>query len=932
MKSFATPNQWSYADLFSTGRTMSHKLTLLWLMLLTLLFVPTRMVAQTTTEDPRYDLFKGLDGITDVTLTDNGDYPWQMLDLEAEGMKNLGFTFPEKSKVLMSSNYHVNNSSSETVVNFTVEKPIVLTFKFLVSTDVFDKATVTLDNKEYGNISEKNQIEVKALLPVGEHSLKLSYKKNTSGSSYADRAFIYDLNTATNISDYVAVYDATNQTLTFKKNSSNNLESLDLSRTVIVDNEPTVKNLCSRLGINNNTTIKSVVFDKSFNEYAPTSLEGFFQDCKGLETILGLEYLNTANVTSMYNMFKNCQKLSSLTLSESFNTANVTNMSAMFYGCKNLSSLNLSNFNTANVTNMSNMFYGCNNLSSLTLSNFNTAKVTNMAFMFQDCNKLSSLDLSNFNTANVTNMSNMFYGCNNLSSLTLSNFNTAKVTSMYSMFSGCNNLSSLILSNFNTAKVTNMAFMFQDCNKLSSLDLSNFNTENVTVMYNMFSNCKNLSSLTLSESFNTAKVTNMLFMFSGCNNLSSLDLSEFNTANVKNMSSMFRECYKLSSLTLSNSFNTAKVTSMQKMFSGCNNLSSLDFSKFNTAEVTDMSFMFFNCTNLSSLDLSNFNTENVTNMESMFKGCSTLQSIYVSDNFVVTAIKYESSKKNLFTDCNALKGALPKYDPTKTSSDYANYKTGYFTKLVGKNGSDKIGAVGEVLTAESIALADDKDLVVYEPFTATAATYNRTINANTTWATLCLPFEVSLDGQNFRAFKLLSADEGTNTVELEELTTSIEAGTPVIIKMNEGANSLKFSVENTAIAKDIQTAATADGNYQLQGLYAQKVFDKDVDNNCYIVKGDKLMNPAKLLANTNVKKVASKPFRAYMVGNSSAPAAGAKMFSIGFNDNTTAIDNLNTIANDKAIYYDIQGIRLNAPQKGINIVKRGNKTMKVIIK
>ena len=958
MKSFATPNQWSYTDLFSTGRTMNHKFSLLWLMLFTLLLLPTRMVAQTTTEDSRCALFNDLDGITNVTITDNGDYPWKMLDLNAEGMKNLGFTFPDESKVLMSSNYHVNKSSSETVVNFTVEKPIVLTFKFLVSTDVFDKATVTLDNKEYGNISEKNQIEVKALLPVGEHSLKLSYKKNTSGSSYADRVFIYDLNTATNISDYVAVYDATNQTLTFKKNSSNNLESLDLSRTVIVDNEPTVKNLCSRLGINNNTTIKSVVFDKSFNEYAPTSLEGFFQDCKGLETILGLEYLNTANVTSMYNMFKNCQKLSSLTLSESFNTANVTNMSAMFYGCKNLSSLNLSNFNTANVTNMAYIFTNCNNLSSLTLSNFNTAKVTNMAFMFQDCNKLSSLDLSNFNTANVTNMSNMFYGCNNLSSLDLSNFNTAKVTSMYSMFSGCNNLSSLILSNFNTAKVTNMAFMFQDCNKLSSLDLSNFNTENVTVMYNMFSNCKNLSSLTLSESFNTAKVTNMLFMFSGCNNLSSLDLSEFNTAKVTNMSSMFRECYNLSSLTLSESFNTAKVTSMQemfsgcnklssldlsnfntakvtsmqKMFSGCNNLSSLDFSKFNTAEVTDMSFMFFNCTNLSSLDLSNFNTENVTNMESMFKGCSTLQSIYVSDNFVVTAIKYESSKKNLFTDCNALKGALPKYDPTKTSSDYANYKTGYFTKLVGKNGSDKIGAVGEVLTAESIALADDKDLVVYEPFTATAATYNRTINANTTWATLCLPFEVSLDGQNFRAFKLLSADEGTNTVELEELTTSIEAGTPVIIKMNEGANSLKFSVENTAIAKDIQTAATADGNYQLQGLYAQKVFDKDVDNNCYIVKGDKLMNPAKLLANTNVKKVVSKPFRAYMVDNTSTPAAGAKMFSIGFNDNTTAIDNLNTIANDKAVYYDIQGLRLNAPQKGINIVKRGNKTMKVIIK
>ena len=204
------------------------------------------------------------------------------------------------------------------------------------------------------------------------------------------------------------------------------------------------------------------------------------------------------------------------------------------------------------------------------------------------------------------------------------------------------------------------------------------------------------------------------------------------------------------------------------------------------------------------------------------------------------------------------------------------------------------------------------------------------MNAGTTWATLCLPFEVSLDGKNFRAFKLLSADEGTETVELEEVKT-IEAGTPVIIKMINGATELEFSEENKEIAKDIQTSETANGNYQLQGIYTQKEFSKDVDNNCYIVKGNKLMNPAKLLENTNVKKVVSKPFRAYMVDNSAA--AGAKMFSIGFDDDSaTDIDTINTIANDKAEYYDLQGKRLNEPQKGINIVKRGNKTMKVIIK
>ena len=221
--------------------------------------------------------------------------------------------------------------------------------------------------------------------------------------------------------------------------------------------------------------------------------------------------------------------------------------------------------------------------------------------------------------------------------------------------------------------------------------------------------------------------------------------------------------------------------------------------------------------------------------------------------------------------------------------------------------------------------------MAYEPFAAKSASYSRTMNAGTTWATLCLPFEVSLDGKNFRAFKLLSADEGTETVELEEVKT-IEAGTPVIIKMKEGATELKFTEANKNIAKDVLTTATADG-YQLQGLYTQKEFSKDADNNCYIVKGNKLMNPAMLLEKTKVQKVASKPFRAYMVDNSSAPTAGAKMFSIGFdNDGTTAIDNLNTIANDKAEYYDLQGKRLNEPQKGINIVKRNGKTMKVIIK
>ena len=234
MKKFNNQSYVSHVDRMNYGGAKFYRFALFPLMLLMLLFVPTRMVAQTPTEDSRYALFKNLEGITDVTITDNGSYPWQELDLNADGMKDLGFPIPDGSKGLMSSNYNVNSSTSETVVNFTVEKPMLLTFKYLVSSEDFDKATITLDNKEPWMISEIMQIGIKALLSVGKHSLKLSYTKDESENENADRTCIYDLKTATTFSEYVADYVATNSTLTFKNITSDNLEGLDFSRIAIV--------------------------------------------------------------------------------------------------------------------------------------------------------------------------------------------------------------------------------------------------------------------------------------------------------------------------------------------------------------------------------------------------------------------------------------------------------------------------------------------------------------------------------------------------------------------------------------------------------------------------------------------------------------------------------------------------------------------------
>ena len=771
---------------------------------------------------------------------------------------------------------------------------------------------------------------------------------------------------AASSSKYIATYESSTQTLTFKKNVGETLP----------ENSAWVEDKMTMADINNNLgggTIKHIVFDKSFSSYTPTSLSRFFKDLPKLETITGLEYLNTEKVTDMSYMFRNCSSLTSLDVTK-LNTANVSNMSYMFSGCTNLTSLDVTKFNTANVTNMSDMFRNCSALTSLDVSKFNTVNVTNMGRMFSNCSALTSLDVTNFNTEKVTYMVYMFSGCSKLTSLDASKFNTVNVTNMGRMFSNCSALTSLDVTNFNTKKVTNMGRMFFECQALTTIYASSkFVTTKVSQSSDMFYNCKKLkgeeewkNDKAIDKTY--AKIDGGYFRDKAydnrpwvkfadgtlafrCGYKKTLGENEYELNSGEKLPKWYTHDTEISKVVFEASFanarptncyawfvnfknltqiegienlNTENVTSMRNMFCGCSKLTSLDVTKFNTEKVTDMSYMFYNCKALTSLDVTNFNSENVTNMSFMFSGCSTLTTIYVNDKFVIDKV---TNGYYMFDNCTNLKD----YAPSKKNHNYANYKTGYFTKLVGKNGDEKIGATGETLATDNLALDDDKDFVAYEPFAAKAASYSRTVEG-TTWATLCLPFEVSLANQNFRAFKLLSADDVAETVELEEIETSIAAGTPVIIKMKDGANALSISEADKAIAKDVQTAETANGNYQLQGLYTQKMFSKDTDNNCYIVKGDKLMNPAKLLDKTTTESVGSKPFRAYMVDNSSAPAAGARMFSISVGGSTTAIEQLETTADSKAEYYDLQGHRLQNLQKGINIVKRGGKTMKVIIK
>ena len=699
---------------------------------------------------------------------------------------------------------------------------------------------------------------------------------------------------AASSSKYIATYDSDTETLTFEKYEGESLPS----ESEWVEDGTSVFDMFK----DDYQNIKHIVINESFETFTPTTLSRFFGGLVKLETITGLEYLNTANVTDMSLLFNNCQKLTSL---------------------------DVTHFNTAKVTNMYRMFNACG-LTSLDLSNFNTAKVENMELMFSGCSNLKTIYASDkFKTAAVTKSKNMFLGCSSLSGeLAWTSDKVADKT--YATLDG---------GYFREKGVADRPWVKYADGTLTfrygfkrTVDINRneyeLNSGDTIPAWNKSIN--NIPRVVFDASFANARPTTCYAWFKNFTNLTQIEgIENLNTEKVTDMSSMFLTCLCLKSLDVTN-FNTANVKDMGFMFSGCRNLAELDLSNFNTANVENMRSMFSECKNLAELDLSNFNTAKVTNMGTMFSGCLNLTTIYVNDDFVITNKSYR-----LFIGCTKLKGAID-FDEYKTNSSFANYKTGYFTKLVGKNGDEKIGAAGETLATENLALDDNKDFVAYEPFAAKAASYSRTMKEGTTWATLCLPFEVSLANQKFRAFKLLSADDAAETVELEEIETSIAAGTPVIIKMKDGETKLSFTVANKEIANEVKTAETANGNYQLQGLYTQKVFSKAADNNCYIVKGEKLMNPAKLLEKTTTESVGSKPFRAYMVDKSSAPVAGARMFSIRIGDGTTAIKQLEADAADtadgKAEYYDLQGHRLQDLQKGVNIVKRGGKTMKVVIK
>ena len=80
------------------------------------------------------------------------------------------------------------------------------------------------------------------------------------------------------------------------------------------------------------TTVK---FDSSFKDVKPKSLQKWFSGLGSLNSIIGIENLNTSEVTTMNCMFSLCSSLTSIDIS-TFDISKVTDVNGMFSACTNL--------------------------------------------------------------------------------------------------------------------------------------------------------------------------------------------------------------------------------------------------------------------------------------------------------------------------------------------------------------------------------------------------------------------------------------------------------------------------------------------------------------------------------------------------------------------------------------------------------------------
>ena len=494
---------------------------------------------------------------------------------------------------------------------------------------------------------------------------------------------------------------------------------------------------------------------------------------------------------------------------------------------------------------------------------------------FKNCRSITDLSLP----SNLKRIGNsVFYACGFVGKLTIPN----SVTEIGDYaFYDCNSLNKDLILSENLKKIGSYAFA--RCTKFSegNLTIPNSVTE---IGDGAFSNCSSFNSLTLSNKL--TKIGNQAFM--NCHSLSG-NLTIPNSV-TEIGDEAFSYCRGFNgNLTLPNNLKTIR----KKAFNGCNSLNGNLTIPNSVTEIGEGAFL--NC--------SGFNADLIlpeklkTIGANAFNGCYRLQK-----EQIVLPTTLESIGSGAFNETGMLNRIIYQSLPQGIENNF--FKSG-------------------MSIYKNVSLSDEsyiKDLT--SNIIVSGASYSRTMS--NTWGTIILPYSLKLTGDepySLYAIDHITADE----LVLRRISEYVNAGTAYLVRRDGEQQTLNFTdSKQSRLIKNIYTTIVA-GGLNFRGTYhAQEVTDG------YIIRNGLLWDVAKLLEVSPETAIMVGPFRSWLDGTITNSAA---KLSIRVNDSATGIDDpISSLNADDVEYYDLNGRRLTAPQQGINIMKRGNKTMKVIIK
>ena len=202
-------------------------------------------------------------------------------------------------------------------------------------------------------------------------------------------------------------------------------------------------------------------------------------------------------------------------------------------------------------------------------------------------------------------------------------------------------------------------------------------------------------------------------------------------------------------------------------------------------------------------------------------------------------------------------------------------------------------------TCDDFRLTDGQSLPIGLDFTATKATYDRTLAAGK--ATLCLPYELPVQG--FKAYTLADRQESRTAVHFKEVNGTLGAYRPYLL-VADGTPQL--GGENLQVKADRSSIVLSAGNYYFKGAVHDVVNWWLTSDHAYILQADGQFHKV----TSDNPSVTVPAYRAYISYNSHE---GAKPLSIVFDGETTGIYGTTDGATDGAAdgaVYNLQGQRV----------------------